>query len=72
LNEAELGSLVDQGKSSLYECIPEAAQVYEGKIKSDPVEAKDFLERVTVLPIKPQPQHLVRAANLCEPQYSPS
>ena len=25
LNEAELSSLVDQGKSSLYECIPEAA-----------------------------------------------
>ena len=55
LNEAELSSLVDQGKSSLYECIPEAALVYEGKIKSDPAEAKDFLERVTVLPAKPQP-----------------
>jgi len=54
LNEAELSSLVDQGKSSLYECIPEAALVYEGKIKSDPAEAKDFLERVTVLPAKPQ------------------
>src|SRR5215470_7024425 len=55
LNEAALSSLVDQGKSSLYECIPEAALVYEGKIKSDPAEAKDFLERVTVLPAKPQP-----------------
>ena len=39
----------------MYDCIPEAAQVYECKIKSDPAEAKDFLERVTVLPAKPQP-----------------
>jgi len=46
---------VDQGKSSLYECIPEVARVYEGKIKSDPAEAKDFLERLIVLPAKPQP-----------------
>jgi len=27
----------------------------EGKIKSDPNEAKEFLERVTVVPAKPQP-----------------
>jgi len=39
----------------LYECIPEAAKIYEGKIKGDPAEAKDFLERVTVLPANVQP-----------------
>jgi len=55
LNEAELSSLVDQGKSSLYECIPKAAELYGSKVKSDPEEAKDFLERVTALPAKVQP-----------------
>jgi len=56
LNESEFATLVNEGKSSLYECIPEAVRIYGSKVATDPVEAKDFLERVTVLPSSPKTQ----------------
>jgi hypothetical protein len=52
LSESEFHTLIASGKSRLYEMIPEAVEKYGQKIKSDPLEAKDFLERVTVLPAK--------------------
>lgn len=52
LNEAEYNSLIAQGKSTLFEAIPEAARVYAEKVKADATEAKEFLERITVLPAK--------------------
>jgi len=55
LSEGEMSTLVQEGKSNLYECIPGAAEIYGSKVKSDPGEAKDFLERVTVPPAKIQP-----------------
>ena len=58
LSEAEFGSLVDAGKYSLYDKIPEAAELYGKKVTKDWKEAKDFLERVTVLPSMPQAQNV--------------
>lgn len=59
LDEAEFATLVDEGKSALYESIPEAVQTYLKVVRKKPLEAKDFLERVTVLPAKPQAeQHI--------------
>ena len=52
LSEAELSSLVAKGKGDLYELIPQAVKRYAAKVRANPDEAKDFLERVTALPAK--------------------
>lgn len=52
LKESEIEDILGQSRSALYEMIPQAVEKYGEKVKSDPMEAKDFLERVTVLPAK--------------------
>jgi predicted transcriptional regulator len=52
LNETEINQFVGQGKSTLFELIPQAAEIYAAKVRANPDEAKDFLERVLVLPGK--------------------
>jgi DNA-binding transcriptional regulator LsrR (DeoR family) len=56
LNESEFSNLVEQGKSNLYQMIPEAVDIYGSRVKKNALEAKDFLERVTVLPSRPSEQ----------------
>jgi len=58
LDASEFNSLVDGGKSNLYQLIPEAVDVYGQRVKKNALEAKDFLERVSVLPAPPQAQNV--------------
>jgi len=72
-SEAEMSTLVQEGKSKLYECIPEAAEIYGSKVKSDPGEAKDFLERGNRPASKdPAKQCALSAANLRDSEHRPS
>lgn len=64
LKESEIEDILGQGRSALYEMIPEAVDRYAKKVKSDPMEAKDFLERVTVLPAKQEQGTRINATQI--------
>lgn len=52
LSEAEIDSLVQQGRSGLAELVPDAVKKYGGGVKSNVDRAESFLERMKVLPAR--------------------
>lgn len=52
LNESEIDQILGEGKSAIMQLVPHAAKRYGQKVKRSPEEAKDFLERMEVLPAR--------------------
>lgn len=52
LSEAEMNTFVEQGKSAMFELIPDAIAAYGTGVKADRVVAESHLERMKVLPVK--------------------